>query len=379
MLRVTIGALAALLLAAGPAHATMVQTEPSPDGGRQITITGTDGVEDIGVSAQEFDVIGDAAPDYGTILVHDAAATAGNPIHADEGLCHVMGPQDVTCEDYDDTATVPRASASQLVVDFAGGNDHYTDTFGVYGRAPLVVVQGGGGNDRVELSDAGGNVDGGAGDDTISGGMAFAQHDAGPGNDRIFGTPGPDEIEAGTGQDMVDGSGGPDRITTRDADPDTVDCGDGSGDVLVADFRDTVTACEVADMGPAPPPPPPPPAPPAPVAAPLPIRASLSSNFAVHRRYTKITLLEVRDAEPGIAIEVRCKGRGCPWAKRTVQPGRTPKALKRARLRPGAKLEVWITKPGTIGKVVRIAVRRKQVPRRVALCLPPAVAGPARC
>jgi hypothetical protein len=84
-------------------------------------------------------------------------------------------------------------------------------------------------------------------------------------------------------------------------------------------------------------------------------------------------------AQPGIAIEVRCKGRGCPWAKRALQPGRTPKALKRARLRPGAKLEVWITKPGTIGKVVRIAVRRKQVPRRVALCLPPAAAGPARC
>jgi hypothetical protein len=334
------------------------------------------------ISGQETDVTADGIPDYGMIRVHDAGATPADPINADEGLCNVETVQDVICEDYDDTGTLPRASASQLLADLAGGDDHYTDSLATYGRAPLVVVEAGNGNDIVELSDAGGNVHGGAGDDMISGGLGFAQHDGGPGDDTITGMPGPDILKAGTGEDAVFGLDGPDQITTRDDARDRVDCGAHTGDVLVADLHDTITHCEVADTGPPPPALPAPPAsppPPAPVAVPLPIRASLSSNFAVHRRYTKVTLLQVRDAEPGIGIEVRCNGRGCPWAKRAAKPGRTPKALKRARLRPGAKLEVWITKPGTIGKVVRIAVRRKQVPRRVALCLPPAAAGPARC
>jgi hypothetical protein len=150
MLRVTIGALAALLLAAGPAQSTTVQTEPTA-AGHQITITGTDGVQDVRVSGEETDVTADGVPDYGMIRVHDAGASPADPIHADEGLCHVVTVQDVTCEDYDDTATFPRASAAQLVADLAGGEDHYTDSLGTYGRAPLVVVEAGNANDIVEL------------------------------------------------------------------------------------------------------------------------------------------------------------------------------------------------------------------------------------
>jgi hypothetical protein len=113
------------------------------------------------------------------------------------------------------------------------------------------------------------------------------------------------------------------------------------------------------------------------------LRASLSSSFAVFRRYTKVTLLTVRNFEPGIAVRVRCRGGGCPFRRKAAQPKRGRVALARlfahARLRTGAIVQVRISKPGTIGRVVRIRIRSRKLPRRAPLCLAPGAAKPDSC
>jgi hypothetical protein len=48
------------------------------------------------------------------------------------------------------------------------------------------------------------------------------------------------------------------------------------------------------------------------------------------------------------------------------------------RLRPGTRIEVRITAPNRIGKVVRFTIRRHHTPRARTLCLPPG-GTPQRC
>jgi hypothetical protein len=55
------------------------------------------------------------------------------------------------------------------------------------------------------------------------------------------------------------------------------------------------------------------------------------------------------------------------------------KFVRKAKLKPGARLEVRVTKSGTIGKVRRITVRSLKLPRIQDLCLTPGARKPGRC
>jgi hypothetical protein len=56
------------------------------------------------------------------------------------------------------------------------------------------------------------------------------------------------------------------------------------------------------------------------------------------------------------------------------------KLFKKA-FRKGAVLEVWLTAPNSIGKVVRFEVKsgRNRTPRGRTLCLAPGAAKPGKC
>ena len=81
--------------------------------------------------------------------------------------------------------------------------------------------------------------------------------------------------------------------------------------------------------------------------------------------------------------------RACPFARRAlrVRDGRASalSLLSKSRRRrglsfgPGATLEVRITAPAHIGKVVRYRIAKGAFPRGRKLCLPPAAAKPERC
>jgi hypothetical protein len=102
----------------------------------------------------------------------------------------------------------------------------------------------------------------------------------------------------------------------------------------------------------------------------------------------RLNRLRVTDAPPGSALEVRCTGgkrRGCPFKRRsvTLKPDGSASMTKlfKKAFRKGAVLEVWLTAPNSIGKVVRFEVERgrDRRPRGRTLCLQPGAAKPGKC
>ena len=100
---------------------------------------------------------------------------------------------------------------------------------------------------------------------------------------------------------------------------------------------------------------------------------------------TRNLQLGVRDVRKNMTIELRCRGGGCPFAKKTRRVSRRTRLLDLhpllagAALRPGAVLELRIRRPQAIGKVVRYSVRSGAVPRSRALCLPPGARKAREC
>jgi hypothetical protein len=87
-------------------------------------------------------------------------------------------------------------------------------------------------------------------------------------------------------------------------------------------------------------------------------------------------------APDGARVEIRCRGRGCPFKKliRAPKP-QTVRVRRFARrtLRPGAVVQVWVTRPGEIGKYTRLRIRKGKRPTRVDRCLMPGSRKPAPC
>ena len=75
-------------------------------------------------------------------------------------------------------------------------------------------------------------------------------------------------------------------------------------------------------------------------------------------------------------------GRGCPFKRMIRKPRpQTVRVRRFARhvLRPGAVVQVWVTKPGEIGKYTRLRIRSGKRPVRVDRCLMPGSKRPVRC
>jgi hypothetical protein len=87
-------------------------------------------------------------------------------------------------------------------------------------------------------------------------------------------------------------------------------------------------------------------------------------------------------APDGARVEIRCRGAGCPFKKliRKSRP-QTVRVRRFARrvLRPGAVVQVWVTRPGEIGKYTRLRIRKGKRPTRVDRCLMPGSKKPTPC
>jgi hypothetical protein len=90
----------------------------------------------------------------------------------------------------------------------------------------------------------------------------------------------------------------------------------------------------------------------------------------------------VVNAPDGARVEIRCRGRGCPFRRlvRRTRP-QTVRVRRFARriLRAGAVVQVWVTRPGEIGKYTRLRIRSGRRPVRVDRCLLPGSRRPVRC
>jgi hypothetical protein len=278
------------------------------------------------------------------------------------------------------------------------------------------VVRGGGGFDTVRYS---GNtepvvvtLDGVANDGRHATGSHPADNNdvgsdieeivGGAGDDELEGNADPNTLRGGDGADVLTGNGGidtlkgeagADTVNARDGVADVVDCGPGP-DKAIADAVDTTTSCETVDV----PPPPvqvdPPvqPSTPQPVvtqqptlpAGPAKVEATVVNRWGMTRRATTVFELVVKGVPAGGRVEVRCDGKGCPFARRAVAPRRGKATLTRLfagrKLARGTVLEVRVTAPGMVGKVVRYTMRaQRRLPRTAALCLGPGAARAAAC
>jgi hypothetical protein len=112
------------------------------------------------------------------------------------------------------------------------------------------------------------------------------------------------------------------------------------------------------------------------------------ANWLFFRRYTRLTRLVALNVSPGMRIEVRCAGRGCPIKRPQVTritKTRTSvsllgRKLRRAHLRPGTTIEVRISRAGFITRVTRFRfVRLRRDPVQQTLCLAPGATKAGRC
>jgi len=87
-------------------------------------------------------------------------------------------------------------------------------------------------------------------------------------------------------------------------------------------------------------------------------------------------------APDGARVEIGCRGHGCPFKRliRKAQP-QTVRVRRFAHrvLRPGAIVQVWVTRPGEIGKYTRLRIRKGKRPTRVDRCLSPGSKKPKPC
>ncbi|PWU17265.1 MAG: hypothetical protein C5B48_16160 [Candidatus Rokuibacteriota bacterium] len=121
--------------------------------------------------------------------------------------------------------------------------------------------------------------------------------------------------------------------------------------------------------------------PPEPI-SPFPVVSMLA---AIGTQGTTVRELVVH-APAGARIRVRCRGRGCPFRSYVKPAGRARSSrivrihrFRKALLRPGALIEIFVTKQGAMGKYTRFEIRRGQPPRRTDRCLRPGSKRPTRC
>lgn len=116
------------------------------------------------------------------------------------------------------------------------------------------------------------------------------------------------------------------------------------------------------------------------------ITSGVSTEWKVAGARVTIRKLRVRNVPRRGRVELRCAGRRCPVKRlRRARPGGGRVNLvpalgrKRQRFRAGQTLELRITAPDRIGKVVRYRLRRGRIPDGRPLCLTPGTARPQRC
>jgi hypothetical protein len=98
---------------------------------------------------------------------------------------------------------------------------------------------------------------------------------------------------------------------------------------------------------------------------------------------TNLLRLEVTQLPAEAHVVVNCDGAGCPLATRVVQSRSQELVLNdpfgNSALSPGATVEIVITAPESIGKVLVLEIRGGASPTLQERCLPPGYKKPVTC
>jgi hypothetical protein len=116
------------------------------------------------------------------------------------------------------------------------------------------------------------------------------------------------------------------------------------------------------------------------------LTSNVSSGWRVKGSKVAVERLLITSASANVTVEFRCSGSRCPVKRRTLTSARGGRvnvlnAIKRwrHRFRAGQTLEVRISAPDRIGKVVRYKLVARRSPVGQTLCLAPGATSPARC
>ncbi|HYI18963.1 MAG TPA: hypothetical protein VD836_09650 [Solirubrobacteraceae bacterium] len=90
----------------------------------------------------------------------------------------------------------------------------------------------------------------------------------------------------------------------------------------------------------------------------------------------RLTLLRVTSGRRATVL-ARCKGDGCPARRLRRGPGRLTRFER--FLPAGLRLTIRVTRPGYVGKYVRLRIRAGRKPARVDSCVVPGTPGPSAC
>jgi putative metal-binding protein/hemolysin type calcium-binding protein len=326
-----------------------------------------------------------------------------------EGLTITTPP----CEDIaGGSGRCPADQVTSIAADLGSENDR----FRVSGLALPISVAGGPGVDRLEGGPAADVLAGGDGDDTLNGGGGVDDYFGERGNDTLQARDstaeriscGADNDEAdndftdilaecergidfdrdgvSSALDCNDGNAGirpgareifdngvdedcngrDDTNLDRDADgfARPVDCDDGNGAIRPGALEIRGNAVdENCDSR----------------AAPFAQLAALvSARWTAARTYTRLRTLIVRLAPRGAQVVLTCRGRSCPTRRPVRQT--VPRDLaqitlhrrfRRARLRPGTRLEVTVTAPESVGRTYTYTIKRGALPDSKTVCRAP--------
>lgn len=106
------------------------------------------------------------------------------------------------------------------------------------------------------------------------------------------------------------------------------------------------------------------------------ITSSVQSAGFTTGGVTVFKRLRVMNPPKGASVELRCKGKRCKFKRKRARVGRSKRINllrllgRRPRVRGRVTLEVWITAPNHIGKVVRFKLNGRSFPLGTVLCVP---------
>jgi hypothetical protein len=116
------------------------------------------------------------------------------------------------------------------------------------------------------------------------------------------------------------------------------------------------------------------------------ITANISVGWTTKRSRVTSERLLITSGSPNMTVELRCTGSHCPFKRRATTAARggrvnvlTMIKRYRHRFRAGQTLELRVTAPDRIGKVIRYKLLRAKSPVSTTLCLSPGAASPQRC
>jgi 6-phosphogluconolactonase (cycloisomerase 2 family) len=123
------------------------------------------------------------------------------------------------------------------------------------------------------------------------------------------------------------------------------------------------------------------------------LNQTIKSRWAFNRTHTWMLRLQVLRVPGDARVQVRCKApkrlgrKACPFKRKSAKPKRHRATVdikkkmfrkKQRKLRAGVRLQIRITAPGAIGKVVNYTMRKGKLPRSAERCLPPGATRPQK-